>query len=345
MKQILIILIFLTTLYGCSKTEQFNNTTVKVLFAPNSFEEDSATDDEDEDEDEDEDDDETTEMEEILIYLQNCAGVYGFELEYISPDSYDAGEAQYLSWLESADENTVIVLASNSYDDIMVKNSSYIKSQKIVVCDSDISKTLPVYSYELCSYGASYLVGAMARVWTGESSALYLGAYENDRYKEAYSGFLAGYKELGGKDVYPTYLSTVSENDGENMRDEAYEYAKNNLRSGLCLVYCYAGDSNYGVYDYLNENSEYYAGAENYDEESYSGKIIGAPYKYYGRVTYDYLASVLKGNVSQGYTRYGLSSGYISSAISNNYNSYIYSRVYDYYDEAVDAEKAYLKSL
>ncbi|MFI3267078.1 MAG: hypothetical protein R3Y51_00015 [Rikenellaceae bacterium] len=358
MKRILIILIFLTTLYSCSDKGEYDYVSVKVLFMPNAFvEEDTSEDvdpyDEDTSDDEDDivssDEEETTrdnDSQDILSLVKSCKIKYDFSLEYVIPESYEEAEETYLSWLSESDtDNTIIIIATNLYDDMLTQYQSNIGSQQILVCGSDIGKTLPVYSYELCTYGASFLIGNMGYIWTEDKECLFLGAYQNDKYDEALAGYTLGFQYLGGKTVTPSYLSTVSEAEGRTMTTEAYDYAANNLKTGASFVFAFAEEANYGVYDYLNENVEYYAAGSSYCEEIESGKILGTIYNCHGYCTYDYLVGMLRKRGINSYSKFGLDSGYITTAISYNYTYYIYDRIFNYYYTAVDYENEYLSTL
>lgn len=267
----------------------------------------------------------------ILTGMQNFKKTYYGEVEMYqySPGSMEQAERLVSDWLSlpESDIPALFIAASNEYESLLtsqLSEKSLTPNKRMLFFESDNPAGLPVTTFRMSMYGASYLAGVTAACCTENvgKDALVLLAHPGDKViATAEVGFRDGFAsvETAGE-VHTEYLA--EDWSGYISAPLAYQnMGKWADRYGF--IYPVAGGSNQGIYRYTRENekSPLTAGMD-VDQSGLSRHITGSMLKRIDLVVYNYMESWLKTGDLPESTTLGLESGYIDWQLSKDYSKY-----------------------
>ncbi len=269
---------------------------------------------------------------------------------YSSPRSLADAERIFGDWLRLTDVKrpSLFVLASSDYEDMAVSllgNASGIDrtNKDILLFESNNERGLPLHSFHIQMYGASYLAGTTAAA-TPASSALVMLGSSNDRPTAlAAQGFADGFRD-GGKEAVET-VALADDWTGFAAADLVYQRMEEWVqRHGF--IFPVAGGSNNGVYRYAREYPKgLYTAGMDVDQSALSTQIVGSVVKHIDRLIVDYLNEWLDKGTMPEATVYGLESGYIDWMLSPDYEDALNETVTNSRPAAIAKEKAYEETL
>ncbi|MDE6028097.1 MAG: BMP family protein [Muribaculaceae bacterium] len=250
------------------------------------------------------------------------------EIYQYSPGSIEDAAIIVSDWL-SLPQSAVpalLVLGSREYENMLadaLAAQALTPNKKILFFESDNPRNLPVTTFRLSMYGASYLAGITAAADNmengGEKDVLALLAHpEDEAIAAAGRGFCDGFNscKIGSKaDV--EYLAEdwtgfiSAQTAYRRMSEWSHRYS---------FIFPVAGGSNQGIYRYTREYpaAPLTAGMD-VDQSGLSRNITGSLIKHIDRVIYDYMGEWLKRGELPESKVYGLDSGYVDWLVSPHF--------------------------
>ncbi|MEG1402795.1 BMP family ABC transporter substrate-binding protein [Bacteroides sp.] len=254
----------------------------------------------------------------ILRGVQRVRKDKDFRLLISSPSSVDEAEKIFVDWLkkDAGETKSLFVLAGNEYEQMAVKHlSSGNYTGKEVLLFETRTKDIPqAYTFSITMYGACYLVGGVATIFTDRAAVLC--ANSNDHtVNEGGVGFVKGFTESGGAQAPLFYLSDTWQ--GYAMPEAAYKKTAE-LAPQYRYIFPIAGGSNMGVYRYAREYPYgFYTSGMDIDQSQLSTQITSSVVKHIDRLIVDYLTQWLLGEPLPKNRVYGMQSGYIEVVLSS----------------------------
>lgn len=275
----------------------------------------------------------------ILAGIQSFKKVHHDDVEIYqySPGTMEDAERLLSDWLSmpGSDIPALFIAGSNDYESLLadaLKARSLTSNKSILLFESDNEAMLPVVTFRLSMYGASYLAGATAAAYIGERNAasdsgsgkdaLVVLAHQGDKaIAEAGYGFRDGFKDSGvdaGVDIeylaedWSGYVS--AQVAYQRMSDWAATYG---------FIFPVAGGSNQGIYRYTREYADapLTAGMD-VDQSGLSRNITGSVIKHIDQVVYNYMETWLLTGELPGSAVFGLESGYTDWSLSPRFSRY-----------------------
>ncbi|MDY5767395.1 MAG: BMP family ABC transporter substrate-binding protein [Alloprevotella sp.] len=260
-----------------------------------------------------------------------------------SPQGLDEARRLLTDWLSlpASEVPALFVVASSDYEGLvneLVAAHPLTSNKRMLMFESHLSG-LPVTTFQISMYGASFLAGVTAAEESG--NALIVLAYEGEQVtKTAADGFRDGYAYAAGSGRIDTeYLATdwtgfVSAPQAfRNMErwSEAYQF-----------IFPVAGGSNSGIYRYAREHdaSPLLAGMD-VDQSPLSNHITGSVVKHIDLLIGEYLTQWFNTGTLPASRIYGLQSGYTDWQLAPQYKNRFQSSVEAARQTAVEAENAY----
>lgn len=267
----------------------------------------------------------------ILAGVQNFKKEHHDEVEMYqySPGSVDEAERLLDDWLSlpASDVPALFVVASNDYESMVagaLASRQLTPNKCMLLFESDNPERLPVTTFRLSMYGASYLAGVTASnsLRGSAKDALVLLAHEGDMtIARAADGFREGFAAYGNKaEVTTEYLA----DDWSGYASAQIAYQRmSEWSADYGFVFPVAGGSNQGVYRYTreNDNAPLTAGMD-VDQSGLSRSIAGCVIKHIDRVVYNYMEEWLSTGSLPESAVFGLSSGYTDWLLSPHYPQY-----------------------
>lgn len=108
---------------------------------------------------------------------------------------------------------------------------------------------LPIHTFLINMYGASYIAGSIASLFSYQAAVLAANAQDLS-IQRSITGFSEGFIDNGGTSVSTCYIS--DNHEGYSMQARAYELT-DSLTETHRFIYPIAGGSNQGVYRYSRE--------------------------------------------------------------------------------------------
>lgn len=269
----------------------------------------------------------------ILSGVQNFKKDHhaGVDLYQYTPGSEDAAGRLLDEWLSLPESNVpaLFVAASNEYGPVLsnaLAKQQLTPNKRILYFESDDDMHLPVTTFRMSMYGASYLAGITAGECmkphdenTEAKNALILLAYPGDKTIEnAAEGFSAGFATAGsGARTFTEYLA----DDWTGYVSAQYAYQRmSDWSDKYAFVFPVAGGSNQGIYRFTREypDSPLTAGMD-VDQSGLSRNITGSVIKHIDKVIYDYLETWLTTGELPESEAFGLKSGYTDWLLSPHF--------------------------
>lgn len=277
----------------------------------------------------------------ILTGVQNFKKTYfgKVEIYQYSPGSLEQAERLVSDWLSlpGSDIPALFIVASNEYEQLLTSQlaeKSLTSNKRILFFESDNPARLPVTTFRMSMYGASYLAGVTAACCmenTGKDALVLLAHPADKVIATAEAGFRDGFTSVApAVKVNTEYLA--DDLSGYISAPLAYQRMRMWAES-YGFIYPVAGGSNQGIYRYTRENEEspFTAGMD-IDQSGLSRKITGSMIKHIDMVVYNYMESWLKTGELPESATLGIESGYIDWMLSRSYSQYS-----TYVDAARDA--------
>lgn len=251
-----------------------------------------------------------------------------------SPNSIEEAERLLTDWLSLAESEipALFVVASSDYEpmvNICMRRNRLTHNKRMLLFESDNETGLPITTFRISMYGASYLAGCTAATYIAErhtsgssKDALIVLAHEGDDViTPAKDGFIDGYKAvMPGGDVTLEYLADdwsgyiSAPETYRNMKDWATIYD---------FIFPVAGGSNQGIYRFTREQSTTLLTAGmDIDQSSLSKNICGSVIKRIDLILYNYLDTWLNTGELPASQTFGLKGGYTDWLLSPNYIKY-----------------------
>ena len=266
-------------------------------------------------------------------------------MELVAPKSMDDAAQMIDRWLSLADADTkqLLVLASADYYALAKQkfaNGNYCNSQKeVLLFESPNEAHLPIYTFNVEMYGASYLAGTMVAEAGKERVLALLSNPADAVIRRAGDGFMDGYAAVSGKEADISYMH--EDWHGYVMSQEAYEMMPE-LSARYDFIFPVAGGTSKGIFRYLRENPEgpMTAGMD-VDQSIFSSRVAGSVVKHIDRLIEHYLNAWIDGKPLPQDKNWGLESGYIDWLLAPGYQAAFGSIVEHNRSLAVEQEKVY----
>jgi len=280
----------------------------------------------------------------ILYGIQQSQIDNGFCLNMHLPDSVEKGWNIYQQWLsmdETDAKKRMFIFAGNDYEELLIQQPPTNVMNKAVVLFETSENIANVFSFNLETYGAAYIIGRLASDIT--NSAVVLAANPEDKNLEhCIVGFKDGYTvEEAMHDVTVSYLAD-KKGMGYNMADKAYQFSYE-LYQFHSFVFPLAGRSNMGVWRYTREypNRIYSAGIDG-DMSRYSHQIIASLEKRIDVAIEDFITKWMNGQLIAEHKSYGFDTEYVNVVIAEEYKEYFASPAEELKAIAIKKEKEYV---
>jgi basic membrane protein A len=267
------------------------------------------------------------------------------DLYHYSPTSEDEARRLLYDWLSrpESDIPALFIAAASDYDSLVVEalDSIPLTANKQMLMFESKRRNLPITTFSISMYGASFLAGITAAHCEGDSALVVLGSAQDETIKTAADGFTDGYAYAEpSKKVNIEYLA----DDWTGFSAAALAYSKMfDWAPRYSFIFPVAGGSNSGIYRYTREYptaSPYVAGMDT-DQSELSNLLVGSLTKFIESIIYEHLYSwLMTGEMPESQT-YGLRSGCVFWLVSPHYEDRFEQLVEDSYDVAVEREEAY----
>lgn len=328
MQKVILVLLLFVTLVSCDlshEAEPLLTQQVIVLFAPGGVGDMAYND-------------------QILRGVQQVKKAKDFKLLISSPTSVVEAEKIFTDWLNMNTEGnkSLFVLAGNEYEEMAVRHLSTDKyPNKEVLLFETRAKNIPAYTFSITMYGACYLAGGVATIFTDRAAVLY--ANSNDHaVNEGGNGFAKGFTENSGVEAPLFYLSDSWQ--GYAMPEEAYRKTAE-LAPKYRYIFPIAGGSNMGVYRYAREYPYgFYTAGVDVDQSTLSTQITCSVVKHIDRLIVDYLSQWLDGESLPKNKVYGMESGYIDVVLSPHYKKACAEKLKELRPTAIKREEEHEKA-
>ena len=279
-------------------------------------------------------------------------GILGFckehqdvQLKLQQPSSIaDAGK-RLDAWLAAEEsESRALILASNSYKDIL-KGKSAPKNGRVLILETD--DVFPGHSsYTIRRYGASWLCGAMSRFFEG---IIFKAMDGNDMIEESARGFSDGHSAVSERELYTWTLADGPE--GFAMRDSTYRYIYRQFQEmdslGEILFFPLLGGSLPGLFDYSRYNGFIDIAGMDVDCTVYNPWIVPYSLCVNNHLALKmYLEDWLEGKPWPEHRQFGLETEYIQVVPNKQFNfgnQDMEALYQEFYSQAVEKEKEYEK--
>lgn len=271
------------------------------------------------------------------------------EMLYYSPSSLEEAEKIFSDWLKMSAGNmpSLFVFAGSDYEDMAARwlnNDALDRTNKdILLFESANTQHLPLHSFQISMYGASYLAGITAAATSARSALVVLGNGTDLPIVYAAHGFAEGFSD-GGKQTVET-VSLADDWTGFAAAEEAYRNMSD-WTQRYSFVYPVAGGSNNGVFRYIREYPEgLYTAGMDVDQAPLCTQIVGSVVKHIDLLIEDYLTEWIDTSVMPESAIYGLESGYIDWVLSPNDEEAFDEKVKNSRVTAINKEKNYVENL
>lgn len=268
-----------------------------------------------------------------------------YNMYLFAPKTNEEAKEIFLEWSETPKEvKSICVLAASNYESILKdcfdNYTLNLANKDILLFESDNQYNLPITTFKVSMYGASYLAGISAcSVASGEYLAIGATKQDTSVLLPSLNGFSDGVYDYNNEKVNLEYLS--DDFSGYSMSEETY---KNMYEWGkkYSFIFPVAGGSNLGIYKFLREfpNSTLTAGMD-VDQSYLCNEIVGSVIKKLDEIISFYINMWANEIEIPKKTLFGLESGYVEWRISDNYKSQLNDIINKYITIAIDKEQKY----
>ena len=273
----------------------------------------------------------------ILAGIQNFKKAHHDDVDMYqySPGSIEEAGRLLSDWLylPGSDIPALFIAGSNDYEQLVtdaLKVRSLTPNKRLLLFESDNEEGLPITTFRLSMYGASYLAGATAAAYLKERNAgtdskkdaLILLAHQGDKtIAKAGNGFRDGFKDSGVEaEAFTEYLA--EDWTGYVSAQVAYQ-RMSDWAGNYDFIFPVAGGSNQGIYRYTREyaDSPLTAGMD-IDQSGLSRNITGSVIKHINQLVYNYMETWLVTGELPESAVFGLESGYTDWLLSPYFTQY-----------------------
>lgn len=273
----------------------------------------------------------------ILAGIQNFKKAHHDDVDMYqySPGSIEEAGRLLSDWLylPGSDIPALFIAGSNDYEQLVtdaLKVRSLTPNKRLLLFESDNEEGLPITTFRLSMYGASYLAGATAAAYLQERNAgtdskkdaLILLAHQGDKtIAKAGNGFRDGFKDSGVEaEAFTEYLA--EDWTGYVSAQVAYQ-RMSDWAGNYDFIFPVAGGSNQGIYRYTREyaDSPFTAGMD-IDQSGLSRNITGSVIKHIDQLVYNYMETWLVTGELPESAVFGLESGYTDWLLSPYFTQY-----------------------
>ena len=281
----------------------------------------------------------------ILKGILEAQKQFGFDVMPYAPADMEEGAMMLrliLDIVNHAERGEIlVVIAGNEYEEEVrrwLQGMTLREGFKEDVLLFETNSTdLPMHTFLINMYGASYIAGSIASLFSDRAAILAANALDPS-IRQSETGFRDGFIDNGGLVVSSCYLS--SDHSGYSMQDRAYELT-DSLAETNRFVYPIAGGSNQGVYRYSRENPDkLYTAGMDVNLSAYSAHIVFSAVKHIDRAVAGHISAWLEEKEQPAlHATYGIGSGHADIALVDEYQS-SYKDLVEYYRPIVaDQEK------
>lgn len=265
---------------------------------------------------------------------------------FYTPKSVEEADTIFKEWLFSSEEDmpSLFVLASSDYENMA---ATYLKgsfpqraNRNILLFESNNLQNLPLCSFQISMYGASFLAGKTAAACSGKSPLVVLGNDTDIPTGYAVDGFLDGYAN------HDTTRVIALAHDWSGYASEALAYRRmTEWATQYGFIFPVAGGSNGGIYRYLREfPGEVFTAGMDIDQSALCSKITGSVVKHIDVLIHSYVTQWLDSKTMPRQTLYGLESGYVDWELAPDYKETYQSIVDKNRSTAIQKERQYYEA-
>lgn len=261
-----------------------------------------------------------------------------------APRNMADAERIFREWtLRSISGKSLCILATSDFEEMVTgyfqSTPALPEGKEVLLFESDNPHDLPITTFRLSLYGASFLAGISAAS-ISEGRGLAVGGSSTDAsIRSAIDGLADGYAHMGRTEPAVTFLS--DDFDGYAMPDKAYR----NMSEWTCdydFIYPVAGGSNLGVYKYLRDYSTaVHTAGMDVDQAYLCNSVTGSAVKHLDRLLAFYLNLWLTGRPLPAKACYGLESGFVDFTVSQTYRRTLGPIIDQYRQTAINKENTY----
>ncbi|TDQ48804.1 nucleoside-binding protein [Actinorugispora endophytica] len=190
------------------------------------------------------------------------------------------------------------------------------------IVDSEIDDIDNVTGLVFAEEQASFLAGAAAALKTEEDHIGFIGGVETPLIKKFEAGYIAGAQEINPDiEIETAYLSQPPDFSGFQDPARGKATAEGQYDAGADVIYHAAGASGNGVLESAAEQEKLFIGVDSDQYESapedQRSSVVTSALKGVDTAVFEYVKSVVDGDVQSGVQRFDLASGGVDYATSN----------------------------
>lgn len=282
------------------------------------------------------------------LILQGLQSVYknhtDIQMFFNAPRDMAQAESIFHDWVKRPTAGrSLCILATSDFEDLV---TSYFQSfpalpegKEILLFESDNPHGLPIITFRLSLYGASFLAGICAATLSDGPGLAVGGSSADASIRSALAGLADGYARMGHTEPAVTFLSDGF--DGYAMPDKAYRNMSEWTRN-YDFIYPVAGGSNLGIYKYLRDfSTAVHTAGMDVDQAYLCNSVAGSTVKHLDRLLAFYLNLWLSGMPMPAKACYGLESGFVDFTVSQAYRRALGPIVEQYRQTAINEENTY----
>jgi basic membrane protein A len=267
------------------------------------------------------------------------------EMRIYQPESMEEGEEIFRAWAEKNNhkQSELFIITAEDYEYMLVEyfmDNDLSSGKEILLFESKNFFDLPIYTFSITSYGASYLAGVTAAAATSRKPLIVQGNEIDSSTYCAIAGFSDGYCSVVSADSVDKIV-LADDWAGYTMAAEVYANMSEWVKS-YGFIYPIAGGSNHGIYRYLREYSaDVYTTGYDTDCSHLSTQVVGSTVKHIDALIAMFVARWIESGTMPEQSVYGLESGYVEWELAPGYEADYSSLVEAKWSMAVQMEKIY----
>lgn len=273
----------------------------------------------------------------------------GVSVLYRSPESVEEAEAIFTDWLRHPAESGVpslFVLAASDYEQMAARCLSVegvdLEGKDILLFESRNPEGLPVGSFSISMFGASFLGGVTAGE-IGAPALAVLAMPGEGQIAGAADGFAEGYRQVAKDEAEVVYLA--DDWSGFAAADKAYASMEEWCQR-YSFIFPVAGGSNVGIYRYVREfpRGLFTAGMD-VDQSPVCSGVTGSVVKRMDSLFTVCITDWIEGRGLPEGAVYGLESGYVDWVVAPDFQEAFGEAVAGMRDEALKQERRYHETM
>ncbi len=261
-----------------------------------------------------------------------------------APHSIQEAEDIFTDWIQrSTSQRSLCILATSDYEQMVnnyfTQTDTLPKGKDVLLFESNNPHNLPITTFRLSMYGASYLAGVCAATSTKGNALIVGGSSSDTSIQSAFDGFTDGYKSI--TDDTPDTAFIASSYEGYAQPITAY-YMMGRWSRTYSFIYPVAGGSNLGIYKFIRDyNPSVFTTGMDVDQSHLCNKITGSLIKRLDKLVAFYTNLWLSGNSMPRKAVYGLGSQFVDWTLAPSYSEELEVITNTYRDQAIQKENEY----